>query len=223
MEIHTQNQKNWREKREKNKNYGLQQNLQCWDPSKFSASALFHSSMSLLSSCHTVGNENFDWEILLKCWKESWWEWNSEICKCGAWRVLFIYFCFSHHFLLHTGDLIGWEESWLKRYRHTQYILPFFRCDSLALILLRISKSALTQIKNSPIQIGAEKQMQPRAVIWEVTCQSKGPTALREQSKGLPCKWKGIRPTEKYCYSNKIIPGNMDNKARAVEMGGKRL
>lgn len=80
--------------------------------------ALFHPSVSLLSSCHSAGNKNFDWEILFKCWEESRWEWNSEICKCGACRAFYL-FLFPPHFCLHTGGSIGWEDSWLQRYRHT--------------------------------------------------------------------------------------------------------
>lgn len=60
--------------------------------------------------------------------------------------------------------------------------------------------------------------MWPQCVIWKVIFQSKDPVALREQSKGLHCKWERIRPMEKYCYSNKIIYENMYNKARATEM-----
>lgn len=90
----------------------------------------------------------------------------------------------------------------------------------MAFILLRISESFLTQIQNSLIQIRTEKQTQmwPQCVISKVIFQSKDPVALREQSKGLHCKWERIRPTEKYCYSNKIIYENMYNKARATEM-----
>lgn len=34
-------------------------------------------------------------------------------------EFLIISFCFPHHFPLHTGDIIGWEDPfWLQRYRH---------------------------------------------------------------------------------------------------------
>lgn len=108
-----------REKKKK-KNCGLEQSHQCWDPSELTASALSHPTMLPAAPSATWLGKIFLTETYFlnaeKCYSE------SAIQKSVSvehTEFLIICFCFPHHFPLHTGNIIGWEDLfWLQRYRH---------------------------------------------------------------------------------------------------------